>query len=84
MFAVEIYAAVGNFVSIKGNSSRETARVFSLSRETVLKMCRFSLMQEFKAILVNATDTKRTIVTLRRVPPSLSGDTSVICSYGRS
>lgn len=43
MFAVEIYAAVRSFVFIKGNSRREAARVFGLSRETVLKMCRFSL-----------------------------------------
>ena len=43
MFAVEIYAAIRSFVFIKGNSRREAARVFGLSRETVLKMCRFSL-----------------------------------------
>ena len=43
MFAVEIYAAVRSFVFTKGNSRREAARVFGLSRETVLKMCRFSL-----------------------------------------
>jgi transposase len=43
MFAVEIYAAVRSFVFIKGHSRREAARVFGLSRETVLKMCRFSL-----------------------------------------
>lgn len=43
MFAVEIYAAVRSFVFIKGNSRREAARVFGLSRETVLKMCRFSV-----------------------------------------
>jgi hypothetical protein len=30
-------------VFINGNSRREAARVFGLSRETVLKMCRFSL-----------------------------------------
>jgi hypothetical protein len=44
MFAVEIYAAVRSFAFIKGNSRREAARVFGLSRETVLKMCRFSLL----------------------------------------
>ena len=43
MFAVEVYAAVRRFVFIDGNSRREAARVFGLSRETVLKMCRFSL-----------------------------------------
>ena len=43
MFAVEVYAAVRRFVFIEGNSRREAARVFGLSRETVLKMCRFSL-----------------------------------------
>ena len=43
MFAVEVYAAVRRFVFIDGNSRREVARVFGLSRETVLKMCRFSL-----------------------------------------
>jgi len=43
MFAVEVYAAVRRFVFIEGHSRREAARVFGLSRETVLKMCRFSL-----------------------------------------
>ena len=43
MYAVEVYAAVRRFVFIEGNSRREAARVFGLSRETVLKMCRFSL-----------------------------------------
>lgn len=43
MFAVEVYAAVRRFVFIDGNSRREAARVFGLSRETVGKMCRFSL-----------------------------------------
>lgn len=31
------------FVFVEGSSRREAARVFGLSRETVLKMCRFSL-----------------------------------------
>lgn len=39
---MEVYAAVRRFVFIEGRSRRE-ARVFGLSRETVLKMCRFSL-----------------------------------------
>jgi transposase len=43
MFAVEVYAAVRRFVFVDGNSRREAARVFGLSRETVGKMCRFSL-----------------------------------------
>ena len=43
MFVVEVYAAVRHFVFIAGHSRREAARVFGLSRETVLKMCRFSL-----------------------------------------
>ncbi len=43
MFVVESYAAVRRFVFVEGNSRREAARVFGLSRETVLKMCRFSL-----------------------------------------
>ncbi len=47
MFAVEVYAAVRRFVFIEGNSRREAARVFGLSRETVLKMCRFSLPQGY-------------------------------------
>jgi transposase len=43
MFAVEVYAAVRRFVFVEGHSQREAARVFGLSRETVAKMCRFSL-----------------------------------------
>ena len=43
MFAVEVYAAVRRFVMSDGNSRREAARVFGLSRETVAKMCRFSM-----------------------------------------
>ena len=43
MFAVESYAAVRRFVFVEGHSRREAARVFGLSRETVAKMCRFSL-----------------------------------------
>ena len=43
MFAVEVYAAVRRFVFVEGRSRREAARVFGLSRETVQKMCRFSL-----------------------------------------
>jgi hypothetical protein len=43
MFVVEVHAAVRHFVFIEGNSRREAARVFGLSRETVMKICRFSL-----------------------------------------
>ena len=43
MFAVEVYAAVRHFVMIERNSQRDAARVFGLSRETISKMCRFSL-----------------------------------------
>lgn len=43
MFAVEVYAAVRQFVFIDGHSRREAARVFGLNRETIAKMCRFSL-----------------------------------------
>lgn len=43
MFAVEVYAAVRHFVMIEKNSQRDAARVFGLSRETISKMCRFSL-----------------------------------------
>ncbi len=43
MFVVEVYAAVRQFVFIDGKSRREAARVFGLSRETIAKMCRFSL-----------------------------------------
>jgi transposase len=40
---VESYAAVRRFVFVEGHSQREAARVFGLSRETVAKMCCFSL-----------------------------------------
>ena len=43
MYAVEVYAAVRQFVFIEGNSRREEARVFGLSRDTVARMCRFSV-----------------------------------------
>jgi len=43
MFSVDVYAAVRRFVFVDGHSRREAARVFGLSRETVQKMCRFSL-----------------------------------------
>ena len=43
MFGMDNYAAVRRFVFTEGHSRREAARVFGLSRETVLKMCRFSL-----------------------------------------
>jgi transposase len=43
MFVVEVYAAVRQFVFVDGKSRGEAARVFGLSRDTVAKMCRFSL-----------------------------------------
>ncbi|MDY7526219.1 IS21 family transposase [Sphingomonas sp. 10B4] len=43
MFGVESYAAVRRFVFVEGHSRREAARVFGLNRETVARMCRFSL-----------------------------------------
>jgi hypothetical protein len=43
MFVVESYAAVRRFVFVEGHSRREAARELGLSRETVSKMCRFSL-----------------------------------------
>ncbi|AOF95106.1 helix-turn-helix, Psq domain protein (plasmid) [Sphingobium sp. RAC03] len=43
MFAVQSYAAVRHFVFVEGNSQREAAKVFGLSRETISKMCPFSL-----------------------------------------
>ncbi len=42
MYAVEIYAAVRQFVFVEGRSRREAASVFGLSRDTISKMCRFS------------------------------------------
>jgi hypothetical protein len=43
MYAVEIYNAVRQFVFIEGHSRREAARVFGISRDTVAKMCAFSV-----------------------------------------
>lgn len=43
MFAVEVYASVRQFVFVEGNSKREAARVFGLARETVDKICLFSV-----------------------------------------
>lgn len=43
MYAVEVYAAVRQFVFVDGRSRREAARVFGLSRDTVSKICRFSV-----------------------------------------
>lgn len=42
MYAVEIYAAVRQFVFVEGRSRREAARFFGVSRETINKMCRYS------------------------------------------
>jgi len=43
MYAVETYAAVRQFVFADGKSRREAARVFGLSRDTIAKMCRYSM-----------------------------------------
>lgn len=43
MFSVDVYAAVRRFVFVEGRSRREAAKTFGLSRETIGKMCRFSL-----------------------------------------
>jgi transposase len=43
MYAVEVYAAVRQFVFVDGNSKRKAARVFGLARETVDKICAFSV-----------------------------------------
>jgi hypothetical protein len=43
IFAVEIYAAVRLLVFIDGNSRREAVQVFRLNRETIAKLCLFSL-----------------------------------------
>ena len=43
MYAVEDYAAVRQFVFVEGKSRREAARVFGLNRETVSRICRFSV-----------------------------------------
>jgi hypothetical protein len=42
MYAVEIYAAVRQFVCVEGKSHREAAWLFGVSRETINKMCRSS------------------------------------------
>ena len=46
MYAVEIYAAVRQFVLVEGKSHREAARVFGLNRETISKIRRFSAPPE--------------------------------------
>ncbi len=43
MFQVEVYAAVRRYVLLEGHSRREAAGVFGLSRDTIAKMCRFSV-----------------------------------------
>ena len=42
MYPVENYAAVRQFVFVAGQSRREAARVFGLSRDMVDKMCRYA------------------------------------------
>jgi hypothetical protein len=43
MFAAESYAAVRSFVFVESHSRRQAAIVFRLNRETVARMCSFSL-----------------------------------------
>ncbi len=43
MFAVQIHAAVRRFVFDQKRRRREAARVFELSRDTIAKVCRFSI-----------------------------------------
>jgi transposase len=43
VFQVEVYAAVRRYVLLEGHSRREAARVFGLSRDTIAKMCQFSV-----------------------------------------
>jgi hypothetical protein len=40
---VEVHGAVRRYVLVEGRSRREAARVFGLSRDTIDKMCRFSI-----------------------------------------
>ena len=40
---MEVYGAVRRYVLLEGHSRREAARVFGLSRDTVAKMCWFSV-----------------------------------------
>jgi hypothetical protein len=54
VFGVGSYAAARRFVSVEGYRRREAVRVFGLSRETVLKMCRFSLPPGYPAVNVYA------------------------------
>ena len=48
MYSVEVYAAVRQFVFVEGRGRREAARVFGLNRETVAKICRFSVPSEYR------------------------------------
>jgi transposase len=43
VFQVEVYAAVRRYLLLEGQRRREAARVFGLSRDTIAKMCRFSV-----------------------------------------
>jgi hypothetical protein len=48
MYSVEVYAAVRQFVFVEERRRREAARVFGLNRETVAKICRFSVPQGYR------------------------------------
>jgi hypothetical protein len=56
MFAVEVYAAVRQFVFVDGKSRREADRVFGLSGDTIAKMCRYSMPPGFSRQRPGASD----------------------------
>lgn len=43
MYSVELYSRVRRAVMVEGKSSREVARLFGIHRETVKKMCQYSI-----------------------------------------
>lgn len=51
MFAVESYAAVRRFVFVEGNSQREAAKVFGLSRDTLFVASKRTEDFDFHAIV---------------------------------
>jgi hypothetical protein len=68
MFAVEVYAAVRRYVFVEGHSRREASRVFGLTRETVLKMCRSSLPPGYTRTLPAAKPNLMAILPATRHP----------------
>lgn len=47
MFAVEVWAAVHHFVFVERNSQGKVPKVFVLNRDTIAKVCRFSLPPDY-------------------------------------